>query len=75
MIIEELQFKIFENVEALKSFIEKNFNVVAMQERDNTEFEIDDEIDFMTDEWDYSVYYMKGNSGRVIVVETGAQGY
>lgn len=75
MIIEELQFKIFENVEALKSFIEKNFNVVAMQERDNTEFEIDDEIDFMTDELDYSVYYMKGNSGRVIVVETGAQGY
>lgn len=75
MKVEDLRLKMFENVEALQDFIKKNFNVEAMQQRDNDEFEIDDEVDFMDGELDYSIYYMTGKSGRIIVVEIDASPY
>ena len=79
MKIEQLEFKIFKDLDTLKKYIKDNFNVdenegVVEIEHD-IDFELDDELAFCDGEWDYSVYYMKGTSGRVIVVETNRQRY
>lgn len=77
MKIEELELKIFRSLDDLKNYIKQNFNVLEMAEIDNDydDCEIDDELAFFDDEWDYSVYYMKGKSGRIIVVETSKMSY
>ena len=79
MKIEELELKIFKDLDTLKQYIKDNFNVdekdgVVEIEHDS-DFELDDELAFCDGEYDYSVYYMKGASGRVIVVETSKQAY
>lgn len=80
MKVEQLELKIFKNLDTLKQFIRDNFNVdedeggVTEVEHD-LDFELDDELAFCDGEYDYSVYYMKGASGRVIVVETSKQTY
>ena len=79
MKIEKLEMKIFKDLDTLKQFIKNNFNVdeadgVVEIEHD-PDFELDDELAFCDEEYDYSVYYMKGASGRVIVVETSRQRY
>lgn len=77
MRIEDLELKIFNNLEELKNTIKENFNVEEMEEIDHSDidFEIDDELGFTDGEYDYSVYYMQGKSGRIIVVETSKQSY
>lgn len=77
MDIEQLELKIFRSLDELKNYIKQNFNVLEMAEIDNDydDCEIDDELAFFDDEWDYSVYYMKGKSGRIIVVETSKMSY
>ena len=77
MKIEQLELKIFRGLDDLKKYIKQNFNVLEMAEIDNDydDCEIDDELAFFDDEWDYSVYYMKGKSGRIIVVETSKSPY
>ena len=79
MKIEELEFKTFRDLDTLKQYIKDNFKVdeedgVVEVEHD-IDFELDDELAFCDGEYDYSVYYMKGASGRVIVVETDRQRY
>ena len=39
------------------------------------DFELDDELGFCDGEYDYSIYYMTGKSGRIIVVETSKSPY
>lgn len=77
MKIEQLELKIFRGLDDLKNYIKQNFNVLEMAEIDNDydDCETDDELAFFDDEWDYSVYYMKGKSGRIIVVETSKSPY
>ena len=80
MKVEQLEFKIFKDLDTLKQFIRDNFNVdeddggVSEIEHD-PDFQLDDELAFCDGEYDYSVYYMKGASGRIIVVETSKQTY
>lgn len=77
MQIQDLELKIFQNLDELKECITKNFNVEEMEELDHADidFQLDDELAFCDGEFDYSVYYMTGRSGRVIVVETSKQSY
>lgn len=81
MKIEELELKIFKDLDTLKQFIRDNFNVDEDEEdgvveiEHDSDFELDDELAFCDEEYDYSVYYMKDTSGRVIVVETSRQRY
>lgn len=77
MKIEDLELKIFHNLDELKNFIKQNFNVEEMEEaeHDDLTIKLDDEIIFCDGGYDCSVYYMKGASGRVIVVETNKQHY
>lgn len=77
MRIEDLELKIFNNLEDLKDTIKENFNVEEIEEIEHEfyDFEIDDELAFTDGEYDYYVYYMSGKSGRVIVVETSKQAY
>ena len=76
MRIEDLELKIFNNLEELKDTIKENFNVEEMDFAEHEpDMELDDELMFFDGEWDYSVYYMTGASGRVIVVETSKQTY
>lgn len=80
MKVEQLELKIFKDLDTLKQFIRDNFNVdedeggVSEVEHD-PDFQLDDELAFCDGEYDYSVYYMKGASGRIIVVETSKQTY
>lgn len=47
-----------------------------MQDIEHDEdYELDDELGFCDEEYDYSVYYMTGKSGRIIVVETNESPY
>ena len=74
MEVEKLELKIFKNLEDLKTFIKNNFNVEEMEEAEHEPgFKLDAELCFCDGEYDYSVYYMTGESGRVIVVETSKQ--
>ena len=77
MRIEDLELKIFNNLEELKDTIKENFNVEEMGEIEHIgmEYEIDDELAFADGEFDYSIYYMTGKSGRIIVVETSKSNY
>jgi hypothetical protein len=77
MQIQDLELKIFNSLDELKNVIKQNFNVEEMELLDHTDidFEIDDELAFCDGEYDYSVYYMTGKSGRIIVVETSKQTY
>ena len=68
--IQAYENRIFMSVSALKSSISKNFKV------ENDSFEIvknagfDDQLGFFEDGYYFSVWYMTGSSGRIIVVET-----
>lgn len=76
MEVEKLELKIFKSLEDLKTFIKNNFNVEEVEEAEHEpDFELDAELCFCDGEYDYSVYYMTGESGRVIVVETSKQYY
>jgi hypothetical protein len=77
MKIEDLEFKIFHDLETLKDFIKQNFNVEEMEDikHEDSDFDLDDELAFFSGKYDYSIYYMKGASGRIIVVETNKQHY
>lgn len=79
MKVEDLEFKIFENLETLKRYIKDNFDledeVVEIEHDQDFDSKIDDELGFCDGTYDYFVYYMKGASGRVIVVETSKQTY
>lgn len=76
MKIEELELKIFRDLEGLKNYIKQNFNVLEMENIEHDEdCKYDDELAFFDDEYDYSVYYMTGKSGRIIVVETSKSRY
>jgi hypothetical protein len=76
MKIEQLELKIFRGLDELKNYIKQNFNVLEMQEIEHDDdCELDDELGFCDEEYDYSVYYMKGKSGRIIVVETSKSPY
>lgn len=73
---EDLELKIFYGLDELKQFIKKNFNTEEVEEIEHEEdTELDDEIAFCWREYDCSVYYMTGKSGRVIVVEVNKQHY
>lgn len=76
MKIEELNLKIFNSLEDLKIFIKKNFNVEEMEEAEHEpDSELDAELCFCDGDFDYSIYYMTGKSGRIIVVEVSKQEY
>lgn len=77
MKVEDLEFKIFNNLKSLKDFIKQNFKVEDMEiiDHNNLDYNLDDELAFCDGEYDYSVYYMIGKSKRVIVVETSKQTY
>lgn len=77
MKVEDLELKIFKNIETLKDFIKQNFNVEEMDDikHEDSDFDLDDELAFCDGEYDYSIYYMIGRSGRIIVVETSKQYY
>ena len=76
MKIEQLELKIFKSLDDLKKYIKQNFNVLEMQDIEHDDdCELDDELGFCDKEYDYSVYYMIGKSGRIIVVETSKSPY
>lgn len=77
MKVEDLELKIFKNIETLKDFIKQNFNVEEMDDikHEDLDLDLDDELAFCDGEYDYSIYYMTGKSGRIIVVETSKQLY
>lgn len=76
MKIEQLELKIFKGLDDLKNHIKQNFKVLDMAEIEHDDDPpLDDELGFCDEEYDYSVYYMKGKSGRIIVVETGKSPY
>ena len=70
--IANLENKIFESVYELKIEIKKLFNVDGGKIELIKNKGIDDEYCFFADGFCFSVYIMRGNSGRVFVVETNA---
>lgn len=77
MKINDFELGIFDSLDELKETIKRNFNVEDMEEveHEDPSMNLDDELAFCDGEFDYSLYYMKGKSGRIIVVETNKSHY
>ncbi len=74
--LDNLINRIFENEDVLKQHIINTFQPNEQPEiinGSNGDVMLDDELVFFAGDYDYSIYFMTGKSGRVIVVETGRQ--
>ena len=68
--IEKFENRIFESVSDLKKELKKKFKVdCGIEVIKNKGF--DDELCFFENGFGFSVYIMRGSSGRIVVVETG----